>query len=140
MTRATFAKSCGLDSRCTSDATTSTLYGDMFIAVAVSCKPDFMYSSALELISVDTISSGDADGLMFHVPGAIRPSIRRWSLPIAVTDGTAQGGTKSEGSRVFSAAARRSASDTQCLSPSSSTQLALAIIVKMPGVVALVLT
>src|SRR5580693_3741021 len=107
MTRATLPKSCGLASRCTSDATTSTLYGDMFIAVAVSCNPDFMYSSALERIRVDTVSSGDADGLTFHVPGAIRPSIRRWSLPIVVADGTAQGGTKSEGNAVFSAAARK---------------------------------
>ena len=38
-----------------------------------------MYCSALALISVDRISSGDADGLTFQVPGAIRPSIRRWS-------------------------------------------------------------
>src|ERR1700735_5449133 len=112
----------------------------MFMAVALSCRPNFRYSSELELISVDKISSGDADGLMFHVPGAIRPSIRRWSEPIAVTEGTAQGGTKSEGKAALSAAARKSAFATQCLLPSSSTQLASAIIVKMPGVLALVLT
>ena len=32
---------------------------------------------------------------MFQVPGAIRPSSRRWSLPIAVTALIAQSGTES---------------------------------------------
>jgi hypothetical protein len=98
-----------LASRWTSEATTSTLYGDMFIAVAVSSRPDLTYCTALALISDSRMVCGDADGLTLNVPGAIRPSRRRWSAPIAVIGSMAQAGTASLAGAVFSAAVRRSA-------------------------------
>src|SRR5271170_5128113 len=112
----------------------------MFIAVAVSSRPDFTYCWVLALISVSRIVWDEPDGLTLNVPGAIRPSIRRWSAPIRVAGSTAHAGTDSEASGVFSAAVRRSSAETHRLSPSRSTQLALEIIVKIPGVTSLVLT
>src|ERR1700739_1978456 len=112
----------------------------MFHGVAVASRPDFTYCWVLALIIVSRIVWGEPDGLTLNVPGATRPSIRRWSAPIWVAGSTAHAGTDSEASGVFSAAARRSSAETHRLFPSKSTQLALEIIVKIPGVTLLVLT
>src|ERR1700736_4418429 len=140
MTRATFAKSCGLDSRWDSEPTVRIWYGDMFIDFAVSSSPPWAYWVALVAISVDRMSWGAADGSMFQVPGAISPSSRRWSLPNALTALTAQSGTDSTDGAAVPAAFFRSSTDTQWRSPSRSTQVAREIRLKMPSVTALVLT
>ena len=88
----------------------------MFIDFAVSSSPPCAYCVALVPINVDRMSSADADGSIFHVPGAMRPSSRLWSLPIAVTALMAQSGTESADGAAEPAALRKSSTETQCRS------------------------
>ncbi|CKT55753.1 Uncharacterised protein [Mycobacterium tuberculosis] len=97
-----------------------------------------MYSTAPALIKVAKMVSADADGSMLKVPGAISPSIRRWSVPSSITGPTAQRGTDSIVGVLLLAAARRSATETQRWVPSRSTQVAREISANMPGFTTLV--
>ncbi len=141
MTRATFEKSCGLASRCTSDATVRIWYGDMFSAVAVSSSPPCSYCVALAEISVDRMSS--AVRRRVDVPGARRdqafePAVVR-SHPV---DGCGRPLRHAEQPAALTAPAvlRRSSADTHRRSPSRSTHVAFEISVRMPSVTALVFT
>src|ERR1700759_5735582 len=97
----------------------------MYLTVSKPRRPDFTDCWVLALMIVSRIVWVGPAGLTLNVPGAIRPSIRRWSAPIRVAGSTAHAGTDSEASGVLSAAARRSSAETHRLSPSRSTQLAL---------------
>src|ERR1700730_6950407 len=97
-----------------------------------------MYSTAPALIRLVRMLSADDEGSMLKVPGAMRPSIRRWSLASSVTGSTAHGGTANTVGGPSDAAARRSSTETQRLLPSRSTQVAREINEKMPGLNALV--
>ena len=114
----------------------------MFIDLAVSEQPALrVLSRRWRRSSVDRMSCGDADGSTFHEPGAISPSSLRWSSPMRLTGLVAQSGTDNSAERLqLPAALRRSSADTQCRSPSRSTQVALEIRLKMPSVTSLVLT
>ena len=85
MTCATFGKSCVLASCCTSDATTRMSYGDRFMDRAVSTRPGLhvLLRTGADQGRQDR-SAAEADGSTLKLPGAIRPSIRRWSLPSSV--------------------------------------------------------
>ena len=77
MTRATLAKSWGLDSRCTSDATVRIWYGDRLATLPAVQQSLLLVLPTLAVIKVDRMSCADADGSTFQVPGAISPSMRR---------------------------------------------------------------
>src|ERR1700739_967700 len=115
MTCATFGKSCELASCCTNDATTRTSYGDRCMVWAGPTTPDLTYSAARALTRFAKMLSADAEGSTLKVPGAIRPSSRRWSLPNSVTGSIAQAGTDNTAGALLLAAARRSSTDTQRL-------------------------
>ena len=82
----------------------------------------------------------DADGSTFQVPGAIRPSSRRWSDPSASTAlGRPLRHRQRRGAQARGGVADRRPRRT-ARSPSRSTHVAFEISVKMPSVTALVLT
>src|SRR3954451_20846001 len=139
MTLATLAKSWGLASRCTSDATVRIWYGDRLAALPASSSPSCSYCRLLPATRVDRMSCADADGSTFHVPGAISPSMRRWSLPRPLIGSSAHAGVGRADVSSEPAACLRSSALTHCLASLSCTHVASEIRLNTPWVTSLVL-
>ena len=124
MTRATFAKSSGLDFPLHQRADRQDLVRRHVHRLRGVEQPALRVLRRAGRRSAWTgCPAADADGSMFQVPGAMRPSSRRWSLPM-------RGHRVDRPSRAPKAPTaqpcprplRGRPPDTQCRSPSRSTQ------------------